>query len=291
MVVQEVVPGVFAATGMVGANTGLIQTDIGSVLVDAPFVPSQARAWRAEVERLSPAGVAYLINTDHHLGHILGNCYLPTALTIGHELAWKQLKALDRSVVVEKAIEQAHDQLADLGAQLADVRIILPQLTVGHTMTLWCGSQSIDILHLGGHTPGTLAVYLPAHRLLFAGDIVVNGRHPYVGDANSRQWLEALQKLRTMDLETIVPGHGPLAGPEIIDTLYQYLAELRGRVEACFRAGHTRRETVERVKLFGAFPVAPGDDERVRRILRSSAERIYDEIKKEASRSRERGAA
>ena len=69
------------------------------------------------------------------------------------------------------------------------------------------------------------------------------------------------------------------------------LAELRGRVEACFRAGHTRRETVERVKLFGAFPVAPGDDERVRRILRSSAERVYDEIKKEASRSRERGAA
>lgn len=286
--VQEVAPGVFAATDLVGANVGLIKTDSGAVLVDAPFVPSQARAWRAQVERLSPKGVAYVINTDYHLGHALGTCFLPPALTIAHELAWRYLRALDRDVAIERALEQGQGRVPSLAAQLADLRIVQPEIAVGKAMALWCGGQQIDILHLGGHTAATLGVYLPEQRVLFSGDLLVNGRHPYAGDACSRQWLESLQLVRTLDVATIVPGHGQPGGPEIIEPIYDYLKEFCTRIEVCFQAGHTRRETVERVRPLGAFPVAPGDEERLRRLLRSSVERVYDEIKKESLRTRQR---
>lgn len=288
MEVQEVAPGVYAATDLIGPNVGLIKTTAGAILVDAPFIPSQARQWRREVERLSPEGVAYVVNTDFHLAHVLGTCLLPPALTVAHETAWKRLRALDRDVAIEKALEQGQGLVPDLAAQLSGVRIVQPEIAVGESMTLWCGDQRVELLHLGGHTPATLGVYLPERRVLFSGDLVVNGRHPYSGDAVSRQWLESLQRIQATDVAVIVPGHGPAGGPGIIQPIYDYLADFFERVEACFHAGHTRRETVERVKPLDAFPVPAGQEESLRRLLRASVERVYDEYKKASARSRQR---
>lgn len=288
MEVQEVAPGVYAATGLIGANVGLIKTRMGAVLIDAPFVPSQARAWRREIERLSPEGVAYIINTDFHLTHVLGTCFLLPALTVAHETAWKRLRALDPEVAIEKALEQGQGRAPDLEGQLAEVRIVQPEIAVGKTVTLWCGDRRVEVVHFGGHTPATLGVYLPEQRLLFSGDLVVNGRHPYAGDAVSKQWLESLERLHCMDIATIVPGHGQPGGPEMIGPVYDYFRDFCAQVEACFHAGHTRRETVERVKPLDAFPIPPGEEERLRRLLRSSVERVYDEYKKASIRSRQR---
>jgi cyclase len=285
VVIQQVAPGVWVATELIGANVGMVQTPLGAVLVDAPYVPSQARAWRAEVEQRSSQGVIYRVMTDYHLDHVLGSCFLPPALTIAHETAWKHLKALDRGTLVERILEQGQlSQVADIAAQLADVQIVLPEITIGSAMTLWCNGQPVEIIHFGGHTASTLGVHVPAEGILFAGDVVVAGCHPFVGDANSRQWIEALERIRRMDLRTIVPGHGQPSGPEIVTPLYDYLQELRARVLASFQAGHTRRETVERVKLLDSFPVPPRDEERLRKSLRAGVERVYDEVKKEAGR-------
>lgn len=290
MVVQEIAPGVFVAAGLYGANVGLIRTQAGAVLIDTPWVPEQARAWRAEVERLSPEGVAYLIQTDYHLDHILGACLLPPALTIAHDSGWKQLKGLEAEALRERVLEMGQEQIPDLAAQLADIHILSPQITCGPSMTLWVGEERIDILHFGGHTAATLGVYLPAQRVLFSGDLIVTGAHPHAGDCSCRQWLQSLEQVRAMDIRIIVPGHGQPGGPEIIEPVYSYLRELYCRVEECFRTGHTRRETVERVKPLDAFPVASGREEQLRRLLRSSVERVYDEIKKESTRSRPRSS-
>jgi len=286
--VQEIAPGVFVASEATGANYGLVQTDAGSVLIDAPWIPSQARAWRAEVERLSPHGVAYRIHTDYHLDHILGGCFMPPALTVAHETAWKHLKSLDHDTLLQHALEQGQELVPDLATQLADVSIALPEITVGKAMVLWCAGRAIEVIHFGGHSPATLGVYVPDRGLLFAGDLVVNGCHPRMADSNSREWISSLERIRSMGVHTIVPGHGEPGGPEIIERLYDYLVDFRTRVEACYQAGHTRRETVERVKPIEAFPIASGNEERLRRILRASVERVYDEIKKEALRSRQR---
>jgi len=74
----------------------------------------------------------------------------------------------------------------------------------------------------------------------------------------------------------------------LVAPVYDYMKELRSRVQDCFDAGHTRRETVERVKPLDAFPCSYSDEERLRRLLRSSVERVYDEIKKAQQRSRQR---
>ncbi|MGQ9682745.1 MAG: MBL fold metallo-hydrolase [Anaerolineae bacterium] len=288
MVVLEVAPGVFAATDLVGANVGLISSDDGAVLVDAPLVPAQARAWGAQVERLAPRGVSYIINTDYHLGHSLGTSYLPPCLTVAHEAAWRHMRTLDRSAVIERAAEQYQDRAPGLAAQLTDVRLLAPQISVGKALSLYLRGRRVDIIHLGGHSAAALGVYVPDARVLFAGDVLVQGRHPYAGDANLRQWLEALDYINSLDVETVVPGHGVPGGRSLLEPVQAYLWELRARVEQCLLAGHSRRETVERVRLLDAFPVPPGGEERVRRVLRSSIERVYDELKRESVRPRQR---
>ncbi len=288
MSVQEIAPGVFVAAESTGANYGLIRTSVGSVLVDAPWLPRQAREWRAEVERLSPDGVAYRIHTDDHLDHILGSCFMPPALTIGHEATWKHLKVLDREAILQRALEHDQEAASDLALQFADVTLVMPEITVGEGMALWCGDRRVEVLHVGGHTPAGLGVYVPDCRVLFSGDLIVSGRHPHMSDGNSREWIASLEQIRGMDVATIIPGHGLPAGREILDQIYDYVRDFRSRVEACFRAGHTRRETVERVRPIDAYPVAPGEEDHIRRILRSSVERVYDEIKKEALRNRQR---
>ncbi len=288
MVVREVAPGVYVAKSAFGINVGLVETSAGAVLIDAPFIPQQAQEWRQQVEEISPHGVAYRINTDYHMGHSLGTCFLPPALTVAHETAWQHLHGLDRAALIEKAIEYAEARTPGLASQFEDVSIVLPEITVGKAMSLWCGEQEVRLLHFGGHTPSTLGVYLPTQRILFTGDLVVNGCHPYAGDTICLQWLESLERLRDMEIDFLVPGHGEPGGLELVEPVYDYLLDVRTRVKECFEEGHTRRETVERVKPLDAFPIASGDEERLRRFLRSSIERIYDEIKKASQRSRQR---
>ncbi|MCL6430921.1 MAG: MBL fold metallo-hydrolase [Anaerolineae bacterium] len=288
MQVREVAPRVLAATGLIGANVGLILTGEHVVLVDAPFVPGEARAWSREVERLGRGRPCYIVNTDYHLDHTLGTCYLPRGLVIAHEATWKYLRSLSVEAAIQKAVEIAEGRVEDLAAQLTDLSIVTPQLTPGKSMSLWSGGEQIDILHLPGHTAATLGVYLPAHGVLFCGDTIANGCHPYAGDADSLQWLESLALIRSLNVKTIVPGHGPVGGPEIIEPMQEYITELRQRIEECFLAGHTRRETVDRVRPLDAFPVPSGEEDRLRRLLRASVERIYDEIKRSATRNRQR---
>jgi glyoxylase-like metal-dependent hydrolase (beta-lactamase superfamily II) len=79
------------------------------------------------------------------------------------------------------------------------------------------------------HTPGDLAVYVPAEGVLFAGDLVFRGRVPYVGEADSRRWIASLGQLLELPVKVIVPGHGPYSTQPRADlqVTRDYLAYLR----------------------------------------------------------------
>ena len=77
---------------------------------------------------------------------------------------------------------------------------------------LTVGGVRFDINPVGpAHTPEDLVVYLPSEKVLFAGDLVFRSRVPYVGQADSRHWITALDSLLKFDTQVIVPGHGALS--------------------------------------------------------------------------------
>src|SRR4051812_33078025 len=82
----------------------------------------------------------------------------------------------------------------------------------------------VELLHLGpGHTAGDTVVWLPDQRVLFAGDLVFSGVTPFVLMGSLDGSLRVLDRLRALEPLHVVPGHGPLGGPELLDTNADYL--------------------------------------------------------------------
>ena len=92
------------------------------------------------------------------------------------------------------------------------------------------GTTELRIRHAGpAHTPEDLVVHVPARGVLFAGDLVFRGRVPFVGQADSRRWIGALEGLLALQPRLVVPGHGPVSATPMADLALtrDYLAYLR----------------------------------------------------------------
>jgi cyclase len=276
--VRELTHGVFVETDYAGGNVGLILSERGALLVDTPMLPRDARDWQSNLRSMGVGSLWGIVNTDPHPEHFLGNaCFWPVRI-LGHELTVKQVAKYKASALEELA-ELYRERDAELADELAELDVHGPELCVEDRLTLHLGDRHVQVLHLNGHTPASLGVYLPEERILFAGDNVVNHGYPVMFQANSAAWLETLNAIRAMDIELIVPGSGEPCGKEAIESLVAYIAELRARVLELFRAGASRRECVEKAVLVERFPVPEEQAALVKRRKRENVERVYAEIR------------
>jgi glyoxylase-like metal-dependent hydrolase (beta-lactamase superfamily II) len=114
-------------------------------------------------------------------------------------------------------------------------RLIEPDLWIDRDTELTLGSTVVQVRHVGpAHTSEDLAVVLPASGVVFAGDLVFRGRVPFVGQADSRRWIESLEKLIEARPRVVVPGHGPATtNPtrdlELTRDYLRYLRDTMGR--------------------------------------------------------------
>jgi len=283
---KQLADGVFIRSGPQNTNAGLIVTAEGAVLVDTLMLPKHNRAWAREVRQHTDEPVLYLIVTDHYFDHVLGAPSFECPM-IAHELAWKELRKYANEENFQLRLNTHLEMLGlHVNAGRDELHPGMPQLLVSDSLRLYRGDTEIHVLHLGGHTPATLAVHLPQKRLLFSGDTVVCGQHPYMGRADSKQWLQALDHIRSLDVDIIVPGHGPVCGMEATVTMSRYLTEARARVREFYLGGATRRETVEKAGILDLLALPPDDLARERQKVRLGVEHLYAEIRKEESKSR-----
>ena len=275
---NEIAEGVYIEQCTDRTNCGLILTGRGPVLVDTPMLPSHGRQWQAEMQSIGLVEPYAIVNTDYHLEHYMGNTLFMPVRVIGHEESERPLSRYDESVLEEIA-ERYRDEDASLASEIMGIRFERPEVSVGDRLTLHLGGREVQVLYLEGHTPASLGVYLPNERILFAGDNITNNEHPAAYQANSLAWLETLQRIKEMDIDLIIPGVGEPCGKEVIDPLYEYLAEMRRRILELFQQGASRRECVEKVGMLDYFPVPKGQESEVKLRRRHSVERLYTEIR------------
>ncbi len=275
---QQITQNVYAETGVRGANVGFVVTGEGVVLIDSPMIPSEARWWREQIAEITEQEIIYLINTDHHRGHVLGNQYLTTKV-IAHELAWREMKGYGDSFRQRLINRFIKDNDLKAAAEFENLEIILPCITFTDKMTLYKGSKTIRLIRVGGHTPATSLVHIVEDGVLFTGDIVVNNRHPFIGHGNSKEWLDALTFIRKLRVKTIVPGHGEICDRETLLRLSDYIRRMRTQVRTLYRAGRSKTETASRVDLFNFFPVPDKDRQRIRKRFKASVGRVYEDVK------------
>lgn len=216
------------------SNAGFVVTPAGVVVIDALGSPQLARDLLDAIAQITPLPVTHVVVTHYHADHIYGlqEFRRRGAKIVAHRGALEYLN----SETARMRLEVSRRELApwvDGSTELvhADEWLQGPRELV-------LGGTRLAVRPVGpAHTPEDLVVFLPAEGVLFAGDMVFRGRVPFVGQADSRQWIAALETLLAMDPKVVVPGHGPMStsARQDLELTRDYLAYLRATMGAAAR--------------------------------------------------------
>ncbi len=243
-VLTEVADGVHAYVQPPGGwclnNAGILTGGGSCALVDTAATERRARLLRAAALALAPRPPRAVVNTHFHGDHTYGNFVFPEALTIGHERTRTMVRA-------------AGLHMAGLWPEVCwgDIEITPPDLTFTDRTTLHVGEIRAELVHIGpaAHTTDDTVVWLPDQGVLFTGDLVMNGVTPFCVMGSVAGSLAALERLRALGATTVVPGHGPPGGPELLDANEGYLRRLQQLAKEGVAAGATPRELARATDL------------------------------------------
>lgn len=216
------------------SNSGFVVTPAGVVVVDALGSPQLARELLAEIARVTPQPVTHVVVTHYHADHVYGlqEFRKAGAKIVAHRAALEYLNS-------ETARQRLEVSRTDLAPWIdAQTQLVEPDQWITAATELVVGGVRLQLQPVGpAHTPEDLVVMFPAERVLFAGDMVFRGRIPFVGQADSRQWIAALDALLKLDPRVVVPGHGALStsARQDLELTRDYLAYLREAMGAAAR--------------------------------------------------------
>lgn len=266
---EQVAPGAWMVQGISAlgssanrnfvSNAGFVVTATGVVLIDALGSPELARELQAEVARVTGGKrVTHVIVTHYHADHIYGlQVFRDAGATV---IAHRDARLYLNSDTAQARLQASREELFPWVDETT--RLVPADRWLDGAATLEVGGIRFELLPVGpAHTPEDLAVWVPALRTLFAGDLVFRGRVPFVGQADSAHWLEGLDAVLALAPAVIVPGHGPAStdGRADLQLTRDYLAYLRTTMgEAArnmepFDEAYARTDwsRFERLPLFG----------------------------------------
>ena len=208
------------------SNAAFVVTRAGVVVVDTLGSPALAQELLAEIRRITPAPVRYVIVTHYHADHVYGlQAFRAAGATI---IAQRDGQLYLNSETAALRLQASREELAP--AIDANTHLVAADRWIDAPTTISLGGVDFLLQPAGpAHTPEDLVVWVPQHKLLIAGDLVFRGRVPFVGQADSGRWIAALDKLLSFDAQVIVPGHGPVSSSARADLelTRDYLAYLR----------------------------------------------------------------
>ncbi len=280
----KVTDGIYHAIwteGSLASNSQIIINEDHIVLVDSHATPRQAQALLADIKTLSDKPVRVVINTHFHFDHTHGNqVFGPEVQIIGHEYARKMLikgvlnartargvtdgrtrpriEALTKELATEadaekKALLQEQlNALQEFLDGLEEVNSAPPNVTLsdGDTLTLYAGEREIQVLSFGpAHTGGDLIVVLPTEGIICTGDFLTGGG-PFLTDAYATGWVEALEELKEVEFNTVLPGHGDMfTGRDRIEITQAYLRDVWNQVGELKNSGRSAQEAAKLVDM------------------------------------------
>jgi cyclase len=272
MQITEIKPGIFACLmANETANAGFIVTEGGVIVIDTLDTPARGRQFAAAIERETDKPVIYVINTHHHYDHVFGNQAFDAPVVAHCALAGQLAKAAARDLMPVAIAAWISEHPED--RWLADeLELVYPQIVFERRLVLDQPPMRIVVQHLGGHTPDTAIVDLPEEGVLFAGDLVFEGRVPFLQQAHIADTIEALSQIERLEQRTIVPGHGELCDLDYVARCREYLKALRDKVRELVDQG------VERGDILDSEQLPKWWTEDRRELMRANVERICDEL-------------
>jgi cyclase len=207
--------------------------------------------------------VRTLVNTHHHGDHTHGNCLLPLATIVGHPLCRAEI--LNAVLPPPAGIWQS--------PEWGELHASPPFLTFEDTVTVWVDDLRVELHYIGtpAHTTNDVVAWIPERSILFTGDLLFVGGTPFVPMGSISGSLIALDRLRNFGARTLVPGHGPVSGPEAIQPVEEYLRFVQRTAREGKQAGLSPLELAKRTDL-GPFAELTDSERLVGNLHRAYAE-------------------
>jgi cyclase len=235
--VREVAPGVFFRYSAIsatdkkvvfgGSNNIWIVFEDYVLVYDANF-PKEAGDVIADIRKTTDKPIRYVLDSHHHGDHAYGNAVFANAgatiIAQRHCANWLRTKGPEEFAQAGRGKGARPDVAASSLKQ--------PSLIFDDKLVLDDGMQRAELLFFGhAHTPGDAFLYLPKHKILCTGDACTNGPFNFMGHSDTASWIRVLDQAMQLDIRLVCPGHGPLAGPEVLAKQQRYFRELRAQVQ------------------------------------------------------------
>lgn len=228
------------------SNAGFIVTDEGVVVFDALGTPSLANLLLTKIRTVTDKKIIKVIVSHYHADHIYG---LQLYQELGAEIiAPKGVMEYLSSPAAAERIEERRFSLEPWVNE--STYLVTPDVIIDKAMEFKNGGITFKLDVLGAaHSDGDLTLYVEPDRVLFSGDIIFEGRVPYLGDSNTKKWLETLVNMETGKITALIPGHGPAAkNPnKAISATRNYLAKVRSVMGAAVENLDDFAETYDKV--------------------------------------------
>ena len=240
------------------SNAGMVVDGDHALLVDTLFdLRLTAEMLGAMGAAVPGAEIGTVVNTHANGDHCYGNQLLRDRRIVATRRAAEEMERVSPArlaglVASAPTMGAVGDYVQRVfGAFAFDgIELTLPTETFDGTLTVTVGDTPVELVELGpAHTDGDLVAVVPSRRALFAGDLLFIGGHPIVWTGPVAHWIAALDRILAMDVDVIVPGHGPVTDKAGVAELRAYFVELLEAARPLFDAGLAPLEAARRLRI------------------------------------------
>ena len=214
-----------------------------------------------------------MINTESHDDHFAGNFFFDTTV-VAQEKTRRAILATDINQILEVIAlkDPKGSSLVD------DYKINAPSISFSDHLDIYLGKHSFHLIHLPGHTPGQIAVFVPEEKTVFTGDNVTYKVQGFLHDADPYSWLDSIKSIKGMDIDYLVPGHGEVCDKSYLEEQVNYIQGCINIVEEAIDQGWTKEETMASVSLPSRHPLDSGTEQIAPQLLQMSLGNLYEII-------------
>lgn len=277
---EKITPNVYTETKIRGCNPSIVFTKEGSVFIDtAQWISTLLEMRKFALER---GPIRYLINTEAHIDHIFGNHWFAgEAITVGHEKLcddlWKvpgTMDAYDYSVDVIQ--RQDAEMLDKMPSREEFVMMKRPDITYSDHMSIELGGTHFELYHTPGHSPCQTAVYVPEERVAILGDTLFVDCQTWLHSADIADLLKSLDFVETLDVDYLIPGHGPVVTKDYVKKQRAWIYEWLGAVGAGISKGWGLDECLANISFADRCPMDIGQPEMMEYVQGTNTIKCYN---------------
>ena len=250
---KKVKEGIYVYAAVLNeANSTIILSQDGVVLIDTGQSPKDSHVVMAAVKKLTSQPVRYIIHTEPHPDHAMGDfVFSPPALVIGHAGSTDSMKASESFGPAR--IEKQMSVSPEMREAFKGFRLITPHIEYRDKLSLKVGERALELYYLKNvHSEADTAIWLPQERVLFtAASVGVKrfGNHrPFVSIPDT---LSAIKMMKALNPEVVIPGHGDPGTTKILDDMESYYDQLMDGVRQMVKQGKSLDEIKKELKIPG----------------------------------------